>query len=598
MRLNKKDIFIAAGGLLAGLLLFFIINQLTGSTSEHRDDDAAEHADQEQMWTCSMHPQIRQSEPGDCPICGMDLIPVSAGSSSGDRSPFVHTISPEAAALANIQTTKVGYVSPEYEVYLTGKIAANEKRLAVITANYSGRIERLFVDFRGQTVRKGEKMATIYSPELITAQRELIEAAKNKDTNPSLYNAVREKLRLWKITENQMNAIESSGEIKAELDVYADISGVVMSRNVSTGDYVNRGSVLFEIADLSSVWVILDAYESDLAWIKTGSKVNFTVASIPGREFTSTVTFVDPLISPQTRTISIRAEANNPGMILKPEMFVKATIKAEGSIPKRINTQNGKSLVVPKTAILWTGTRSVVYVKVQESEFPAYEMREVNIGSRAGDFYVVEDGLQEGEEIVTNGVFAIDAAAQLSGNYSMMNRPVSKRFSVPEEFKSQLTAAAKYYFNLKNVLADDDFKKAKEGADKILQSLKSVNMNLLNEKAHQAWMDIEKQIRESTGMISKVKDIEEQRIHFEKLSYAMIEAADSFGLKINVVYVQFCPMAFDDKGATWLNESKEIFNPYFGKEMLTCGEVIKKISSVDSYRETGDTQQQPVEHQH
>jgi membrane fusion protein, copper/silver efflux system len=376
-----------------------------------------------------MHPQIRQNEPGKCPLCGMDLIPLAGQSNQGEQNLFIHTMSAEAIALANVQTSKVSYTTPEYEVYLTGKIVPNEKKLAVITANYSGRIEKLFVDFTGQTLSKGEKMASIYSPELVTAQKELIEAAKNKQINPSLYNAVREKLSLWKINEKQIDAIETRGEIITEFDVYAQISGIVMSRNISTGDYVNRGSVLFEIADLSSVWVMLDAYEQDLSVVRTGGKVDFTVASLPGREFTSTVTFIDPLINPQTRTASVRMEVNNPGMQLKPEMFVKGKIKSKFSAQTGLK---GKSLLISKTSVLWTGTRSVVYVKVPGSEFPSFEMREIILGPRAGDFYVVENGLQEGEEIVINGVFAIDAAAQLSGNYSMMNRPVSKRISVPE----------------------------------------------------------------------------------------------------------------------------------------------------------------------
>lgn len=574
---------VLAAGLFFGWLIF---GGTRTETQTHKDE-----VTKETIWTCSMHPQIRQNEPGKCPLCGMDLIPLVSQNGEDTQSLFVHTMSPEAMAMANVQTTKVTFVTPEYEVYLTGKIAANEKKLAVITASYSGRIEKLFVDFTGQTVNKGEKLATIYSPELVTAQRELLEAAKNKKVNPSLYNAVREKLRLWRITEKQIDAIESGSEVMTELDVYADVPGIVINRNVSTGDYVNRGSVLFEIADLSSVWIILDAYESDLPWVKMGGKVNFTVASIPGKEFTSTVTFIDPIVNPQTRTASVRAEANNPGFILKPEMFVKAKIKAQLSIKE-------KSLLIPKTSLLWTGTRSVVYVKVPGSEFPAYEMREVNLGPRAGDFYIIEDGLQEGEEIVTNGVFAIDAAAQLNGNYSMMNRPESKRLLVPEKFKAQLTNLTKNYFDLKNNLVKSDFTKTRNNAEKVLQSIKSVNMKLLDDKAHHVWMEQEKQIRNSTEQISKAKDLEEQRIHFKKLSDVIIETADNFGIKINMVYVQFCPMAFDDKGAYWLSESEEIFNPYFGDEMLTCGEVTKKISSVDSYQKAADTPQQPVEHQH
>lgn len=587
-RLINNRIFqfglVLAVGLLIGWLLFS-----SKSTESHQNKD---EVTQETIYTCSMHPQIRQNEPGKCPICGMDLIPLTSGNEAGTENQFIYTMSPEAVALANIQTSKVSYTTPEYEVYLTGKIAANEQKLASITANYSGRIEKLLVDFTGQTVNKGEKLATIYSPELITAQRELIEATKTMQMNPALYNAVREKLRLWKLTERQIDAIESTGEVMTELDVYADISGIVIARNVSRGDYVNRGSILFEIADLSSVWVMLDAYEQDLSFIKTGSKVTFTVASLPGKEFSSTVTFVDPLINSQTRTASVRTEANNPGMQLKPEMFVKGKIKAKFSAQTEVK---GKSLLVAKTSVLWTGTRSVVYVKIPGTEFPTFEMRDVVLGPRAGDFYIVEKGLQEGEEIVTNGVFAVDAAAQLSGNYSMMNRPVSKRISVPEKFKSQLTDLTKRYFDLKNALVETNFAATKNIAGKLSQSLKAVDMNLLDDKVHHQWMEKENQLRKSIEAITKAKDVEEQRKHFEPLSDALIESADLFGLTIDMVYVQFCPMAFDDKGAYWLSEAEEILNPYFGDYMLRCGEVTKKISSVDSYKENGDeTKQQPA----
>lgn len=587
----KNQIFqfalVLAAGLLIGWLLF------GGNNSEthlHKDE-----VTKETIWTCSMHPQIRQSEPGKCPICGMDLIPLTSSSDAGSDDPFIHTMSPQAAALANIQTSKVSYTTPEYEVYLTGKIAANEKKLASITANYSGRIENLFVDFTGQTVNKGQKMATIYSPELVTAQRELIEAAKNKQINPSLYNAVREKLRLWRITEKQIDAIESSGEVLTELDVYTDISGIVITRNVSRGDYVNKGSVLFEIADLSSIWVMLDAYEQDLAWVKVGSKVNFTVASLPGKEFASTVTFVDPIINQQTRTASIRAEAGNPNLQLKPEMLVK------GKIITKLSSQTelkGRSLMIPKTSVLWTGIRSVVYVKVPGTEFTSFEMRDIILGPRAGDYYVIEKGLKEGEEIVTNGVFAVDAAAQLSGNYSMMNRPVSKRIFVPEKFKSQLTDFTKLYFDLKNALVKSDFTTSKNTGGRVSQSLQAVDMKLLDDQAHRQWMEKEDQLRKSIKAISKAKDIEEQRKHFETLSDALIESAELFGLTIDMVYVQFCPMAFDDKGAYWLSEFEDIKNPYFGDMMLTCGEVTKKISSVDSYKDSNEKSQPQIEHQH
>lgn len=581
---------ILAFGLLLGWWIF-------GSSGEILHQHS-EGIDEETIWTCSMHPQIRQNEPGKCPLCGMDLIPLS-GNDKGVQNNFTYSMSPEAIALANVRTSKVTYSVPEYEIILTGKVYSDERKLASITADFSGRIEKLFIDFTGQPVQKGEKLASIYSPELVSAQKELLEAAKNKETNLSIYSAVKEKLRLWKMTERQIQYIEEAGEVYSELDVYADVSGIVTKRNFSNGDYVNRGDILFEIADLSSVWIILDTYESDLPFINLGSQVNFTVASLPGKEFSSKITFIDPLINLQTRTASVRTETYNPGLILKPGMFVNATLKSNKSFTA--NSTSGvseKSLLIPKTSVLWTGKRSVVYLKVPKTDSPTFEMREVILGPRAGDFYIVESGLTDGDEIVTNGIFAIDAAAQLSGKYSMMNRPESKRFEVDKKFKTQLTKVVSNYFSFKNAFVESNVNKVINESHKVLQSLNNVDMNLLKETPHHKWMGINSKLKKSLESINKSQDIEEQRKHFETVSEIIIESSELFGLTIEMVYVQFCPMAFDDKGAYWLSEAEEIRNPYFGDMMLTCGEVTKKISSVDSYKEKNEKPAQSTGHNH
>lgn len=579
--------------LSAGLLIgWFLFGGNNSETHLHNNEVA-----EETIWTCSMHPQIRQNEPGKCPICGMDLIPLS-NNNQGVQNNFTYSMSPEAAALANVRTKKVTYNIPEYEIALTGKVFPDERKLVSITADFSGRIEKLFVDFTGQTVQKDEKLGTIYSPELVSAQKELLEAAKNKESNPSIYSAVKEKLRLWKMTEKQISYIESAGEVFTELDIYADVSGIVTKRNISTGDYTNKGDILFEIADLSSVWIMLDAYESDLPWINLGSKVNFNVASLPGKEFSSTVTFVDPLINLQTRTASVRTETGNPGLLLKPGMFVNAILKSTSSNLTMPRDSGSKSLMIPKTSVLWTGKRSVVYVKTPRAESPTFEMREVILGPRASDNYIVEKGLTEGEEIVVNGVFAVDAAAQLSGKYSMMNQPESKRLEVNNTFKTQLTDVVNNYFLLKNAFVESDVDKVKKEAQKVNRSLKNVNMSLLENDPHHQWMEIENNLSSSLSSVLETNDIEEQRKHFEIISEALINAAELFGVNIDWVYVQYCPMAFDDKGAYWLSESEEIRNPYFGDMMLTCGEVTKKISAIDSYKTSEEKTNRQPEHQH
>ena len=558
--------------LIAGLIIGWLVFRSEPSHKQHSPDEQSE----EITYTCSMHPQIRQNEPGNCPICGMELIPVQKASESQTGSASAHqhlTMSPEAVALANVQTQKVKIVSPEHEIYLTGKVAVNEQRLAVITANYSGRIEKLFVDFTGQPVSRGQKLASIYSPELITAQKELIEAARFKEINPALYNAVKEKLRLWKITETQIKEIEISGTVVTEIVVFADKSGVVTRRSVALGDYVNRGTTLFEIADLSSVWVILDAYESDLPFIKTGQKIALTVTSVPGREFSTSISFVDPVINPLTRTASVRAEMKNTQQLLKPEMFVKGIVKASLSVKE-------KSLVIPNTSLLWTGKRSVVYVKVPDSDVPSFEMREISLGASLGQYYIVESGLSEGEEVVTNGVFAIDAAAQLSGNYSMMNRAPDKTISVPERFTAQLTDFVNQYFELKNNLVKSDFEAARSEATRVKAKLNSVDMKILDEDAHKVWMMHHKELKKQIELFVKASNIAQQRRVFDPLSTRIIATVETFELNRERVYVTYCPMAIDDKGAYWLSEIEQINNPYFGEMMLRCGEVKGVISSI------------------
>lgn len=587
MNKNKHIVIIILGCLFFGAVAGYLIR---GGGEEHPDHEHT-HIDENGVeYTCSMHPQIRQNEPGQCPLCGMALTPVS-NKKGGESSPFVLEMTPEAVALSNVQTVRVKSGAGTGKLSLIGKIQANEQRVKSLTANYAGRVDQLFVNFTGQEVRRGEKLATLYSPELVNAQKELLETAKIKERQPALYQAAKEKLRLWKISEEQIARIESSGEVQSQFDVYADVAGVVTARNVSVGDFVSRGSVLFEIVDLSTVWVILDAYESDLGAIKKGDDLSFSVSAYPGRTFNAKVTYIDPVLNPDTRTVGVRAEATNRNFELKPEMFVSANISTG---------QAGQSgLMIPKTAILWTGPRSVVYVQVGNKEAPAFEMREVELGPRVGEDYLVLSGVEEGDQVVSNGVFAIDAAAQLSGNYSMMTRPEVKTLDTPEEFRKQLTAFVQSYLPIKDALVKTDADATQKTISPAKASLAKVDMKLLEGKAHDIWMDLLRPMQSSLDKITQTSDVEEQRKHFETLSDNLIEAVEYFGVVENTIYRQYCPMAFKDQGAYWLSSEKEIRNPYFGDMMLTCGEV--KETYQPGKRVTSSSGNQPevqVGHQH
>lgn len=394
---------------LVGLLLGWVFFHSSTKDGVKKEDTATKG--EATVWTCSMHPHIKMDKPGKCPICGMDLIPLGQSAESVD--PRVIHLSKEAAQLANVQTTVVSSQKSEMTLRLYGKVQADERLLQSQVAHIPGRIERLMVSFTGESVRKGQTLAVIYSPELVTAQQELIEASRTKQAQPEIYQAARERLVQWKLTDKQIDAIVHSGKIKYNFEIIANTSGIVINRKVNDGDYLTQGAVLYEVADLSKVWVMFDAYESDIPFISKGDKVTFEVQALPGVKYSGNIVFIDPIVDPTTRVAKVRVEVNNQSGKLKPEMFVT------GQLVAHLNQYKNK-LVIPRSSVLWTGKRSVVYVKTSKNE-PMFKLRNVEIGPMLGNSYVVLDGLTEGEEIVTQGTFSVDAAAQLEGKPSMMN---------------------------------------------------------------------------------------------------------------------------------------------------------------------------------
>jgi len=414
---TKSSLLIIAG-LLLGWVLFY------HSTPMGKSETSAvhEHGEAEKtIWTCAMHPQIKMEKPGQCPICGMDLIPLQNSNAEIDDQAI--EMSESAIKLAEVQTTRIGNRDASKEVLLYGTIQPDERLLQSQTVHVPGRIEQLFINVTGESVKRGQLIAKIYSPELITAQKELLEALSMGNKYPAVLESAREKLRSWKLSDQQIQDIEKLGKVTSTFDIYASTSGIVTNRMVNVGDYLSKGAVLFEVADLSKVWAVLDAYESDLPWLSVGQKVEFTARAIPGKTFESRVSFIDPVINPTTHIARVRLELNNPGLQWKPEMFINGVVKA--------NKKDNQHFTIPQSAVLWTGTRSIVYIKIPNAEHPSFKMREITLGATMKDSYIVMDGLAEGEEIVTNGTFSIDAAAQLNGKPSMMNSEVEEKSSMP-----------------------------------------------------------------------------------------------------------------------------------------------------------------------
>ncbi len=588
--INKTTVIIAISTLVIGLLFGWLI---FGRSNEPQADEHnhSTTAESETIWTCSMHPQIRQNEPGDCPLCGMDLIPLE--STDGELDPMAVSMSPTAMQLAQVQTMVVDKGKTNKSIRLNGKVQADERLLFTQSSHIPGRIEKLSVNFTGEFITQGQVIAYVYSPELVTAQEELFEAKKIKESQPALFDAAKEKLKNWKLSEKQIDQIVASNKTIQQFPVLANVSGYVTKKMVNLGDYIRQGEALYEIADLSKVWLLFDVYESDMTWINKGDAVIYTVQSIPGKTFQGRISYIDPVIDPKTRVAKARLEATNKGLMLKPEMFATGTIEA------KTNTGNA-SLTVPKTAVMWTGKRSVVYVMQMSVKGVSFIMREVTLGPELGESYVIEEGLQPGEEIAINGTFSIDAAAQLAGKPSMMNpeggvamtghnhggntnsnmetMPVSsKKTTLSEDAKKSLQPLFDNYFKLKDALASDDFEDAKASGVAMNNSLGKIDMNLFKGDAHSLWMQQSTALKPSLQHIEHLGDMKAIRGKFISISNLMIAIAESFAPLSTAIYVQNCPMADSNKGADWLSLDKEIQNPYFGESMLSCGENTKTI---------------------
>lgn len=736
------------------LLVAFVLGRVTGG--RRAESDHQEHAEESskpakaQLWTCAMHPQIQLPKPGKCPICGMNLIPLET-SDEEVGSMRELSVSEHAKKLMEIETAPVERKFVTAEVRMVGKVDYDETRFIYITAWVPGRLDRLFVDYTGVEVKKGHHMVSIYSPELLTAQEELLQALKlDKEVGASevstirktarqTVDAVKEKLRLWGVTPDQIAEIEKRGTPSDHMTIYSPSSGIVVHKNAQEGMYVKTGTKIYTISDLSQVWVRLDAYESDLMWIRYGQQVEFTTESYPGETFTGTIAFIDPILTQSTRTVKVRVNVPNADAKLKPGMFVRAIVRADvaaaGKVmepelagkwicpmhPDVVKDEKGtcdicgmplvtteslgyaavdsgkseKPLVIPVSAALVTGKRAIVFVEVPGKDKPTFEGREIVLGPRAGDYYLVRHGLKQGERVVTKGNFKMDAELQIHAKPSMMTpeagggRGDASDLKLPAITRSQIYSVISAASNVEKAVDTDDLNKiraafsdlaqkveavdgekiqghakmlwkehamllgnagvvgqtvenmseakqtaellkerltsmksafgitrehkaearsamdpafhkqfnkvvenylaighalAKDSAEEAIGAVKNtsaalakVDMKLLTGDDHMAWMKHEAELKKILSRTGKSKKIEAIRKNFAPLSEEMMTTLQRLGTSGAALYQFKCPMAFDNKGATWLQNDEGTRNPYFGSAMLKCGEVIEVI---------------------
>lgn len=521
----------------------------------NKDETSVQEQTNPVIWTCSMHPEIRQDEPGLCPLCNMDLTPLDQD--VGTHNPKMFQLNERALALANVDTYTVQAGSEEVASNsFTGKIEATDAAIKSQATYVSGRIEKLYVNTTGMMVQRGQILATIYSPELLSSQQELLSAYKRKEQSPSLYQAVHNKLLQWKWSEAQIQNLIETQEVQPNFPIRAMVSGEVIDKKVSEGAYVTAGQELFEIADLQTVWGVINVSEEQINQIAIGSKVELSTSS--QKEIIGKVDFIYPLVDPATRTVQVRMEIPNIDKKLKPGMLLHAKIATTGN--------HDAQIFVPKSAVLWTGKRSVVYVVHKEEGNTFFEMREVTLGSHLGDNYEVLEGLEPLEEVVHHGTFTIDAAAQLQGYESMMNRKESLEIHLSESDENKLMAFMPYYFELKDIFVSSDAKEiATYARDTDIDALKIT----LEDKAHELWHVVTQQWQQ----IAKESDLEKQRLAFKKLNQNLLPIAHKIVTHPETWYVQECPMADNYNGGQWISLEETVINPYFGDAMLNCGSI-------------------------
>ncbi|MEC8864158.1 MAG: efflux RND transporter periplasmic adaptor subunit, partial [Planctomycetota bacterium] len=634
-RLVNLGLFVGAGVLL--IVLLGIAQRVGWLKTAGETQSSSSVGSAEAVHTCPMHPQIRQPGLGDCPICGMPLVPATAG--GADLDEFAVSIEPAQRRLANIKTVTVTEQPVSRQLQTIGSIEIDESRQATISSYIDGRLEKIYADYTGVEVQEGDHLAVVYSPQLYSAQIEYLEAKKTlesfsdsalasiREAQEKLADNSRQRLLELGMTADQLRELDTTEAAKSRLTIYAPMGGTVIEKLAEEGKYIEAGEPIYRIADLSMVWLMLELFPEDASRIRFGQQVQARLSSNPNEVLTGRVAFIAPNVDPSSRTVGVRVEFTNDQRKLRPGDYAEATITIpigpEGEIydkdlagkwispmhPQIIRDQPGPcpvcgmqlvpttrygfaatpvdqpvSVTIPRSALLLAGQNSVAYV---ETEAGRFELRVVKIGPFLKNNVVILEGIEPGEQVATSGNFLIDSQMQLAGKPSLIDptRYVRKFRNVPLEFDSidisviggksgeQLEELYSRYFEIRTAFAADE-KPVEESS----LSLHELSTQLTSSE------DVTDQAKEQLSIVTENAEhlhhlpLEEARMQFKPISHAILELATQIRGEGNerVFRHFFCPMVKEGEG-DWLQFEERISNPYYGSQMLRCGELIRTL---------------------
>ena len=559
---------------------------------DHSGHDHGPDATGGTTYTCPMHPQIVQSSPGTCPICAMDLVPVTK---TGAKSTDI-MLSASQMQLANVTVQPIASGSIGSNTVLNARLAVDQQQTDVISSRVAGRIERLYVKETGQPIRKGQVLYEIFSESLLTQQQEYLLAIRQaEELKEARYETFRrsaeQKLRLYGMTEQQISQLAKTRQLQSQIPFVAPVSGTVTEISANEGQYVGEGALLYRLVNLSQLWVEAELYAGEAQYVKVGDRVPIQVVGSEGNSpLTARVAFINPAYRAGSQVLVMRAVLSNPGNRFQPGQQA------------RVLLQHGvqRGLTLPVDAVVRAGQGAVVFVQTTKGTF---QPRKVRTGTETDQQVAITSGLQGNETVAMSGAYLLYSelilkkginpiTAETEETIQSTPSPESKpttgdtgtagktgsAHTAPDSFKQQLRAVYDASLTLTESLIASNLLQAKAAAVVVEKKLTLVDMMQLSGLAQTDWMVYLKEMTTGLKAIRNGSDLEKQRTAYAQFENGLYRSVKAYTIGEKPIYRQYCPMALNSKGSYWLSDKKPIRNPYFGDQMLTCGETKEALN--------------------